>query len=167
MAALENYAAHDSKDFFIQLSGDWTGSYTLYLRPSDPVQVSQIHAQVRPAAMSNYFVMNYSWEFDSKAQEGVFLFAGQKTTASFSWGDSFHSVPEPMQCKGAWADTDCGPKLIFNGSFSVGEGVPEWGWRTEFHAPDRNSLVMEAFVVKPEGAGESRSVLAEMKRIVA
>ena len=161
-----NSTAPDSKDFFAKLSGDWKGTYTLYMRPTDPVSVSDINAQVKPVALNNYFVMNYDWQHDSRPQEGVFLFAGQQETASFSWGDSFHSVPEPMQCKGTWLDTDSGPKLIFHGSFSVGDGIPEWGWRTEFYAPDKDSFIMEAFVVKPEGAGETRSVLAEMKRVV-
>ena len=49
--------------------------------------------------------MTYSWKKGDEAQEGVFLFGGNGKAAPATWGDSFHMVPEPMQCKGELKDS--------------------------------------------------------------
>jgi hypothetical protein len=146
--------------FYAKLSGEWNGSYSLWLRPGTPAQKSDITAQFRSIAKGNYFLMTYTWKQGGKAQEGVFLFGGHGNTATATWGDSFHMVPEPMQCKGELKDG--GKKLIIKGSYAMGRG-PTWGWRTEFTLWGPNALLMEAYNITPDGV-EGLAVKAEMKR---
>jgi hypothetical protein len=151
-----------AKDFYAKLTGDWKGSYSLWLRPGTPAQTSEISANFQSAAKGNYFLMTYSWKRGDDAHEGVFFFGGHGIAATAIWGDSFHMVPEPMQCKGELMDG--GRKLIFNGSYSMGEG-PAWGWRTEFTRQGPNSLLMEAYNIMPDGF-EALAVKAELERII-
>ncbi len=65
-----------AKAFYAKLKGDWTGSYSLWLRPGTPAQKSDIDANFQSAAKENYFLMTYSWKKGDQAQEGVFLFGG-------------------------------------------------------------------------------------------
>lgn len=163
----EKIASHEEtqmksvKEFYSRLEGDWKGSYKLWLRPGTPAQESEIKASFRPAAKGNYFLMTYSWKTGDEAQEGVFFFGGHEKAATVTWGDSFHSVPEPMQCKGELDDR--GEKLVVKGSYSAGEG-PAWGWRTEFTQRGHTSLLMEAYNIMPDGV-EALAVRAELRRI--
>lgn len=150
------------KDFYTKLKGDWKGLYHLWLRPGTPAQKSDITAYFQSAAKGNYFLMTYSWKKGDEVQEGVFLFGGHGKAATATWGDSFHMVPEPMQCKGELKDD--GKKLIVKGSYSMGEG-PAWGWRTEFTQQGPKSLLMEAYNIMPNGV-EGLAVKAELKRVI-
>ncbi len=104
--------------------------------------------------------MTYDWKTGDKTQEGVFLFGGHGKTATATWGDSFHMVPEPMQCKGEL--TDGGKKLAVKGGYSMGKG-PAWEWRTEFTLLGPDAFLMEAYNIMPDGA-EGLAVKAELKR---
>lgn len=151
-----------ARAFYARFKGDWKGSYSLWLRSGTPAQKSVINANFQPAAKGNYFLMTYSWKKGDEAQEGVFLFGGHGKAATATWGDSFHMVPEPMQCKGELKDG--GKKLIVKGSYSMGKG-PAWGWRTEFTQQGPKSLLMEAYNIMPNGV-EGLAVKAELKRVI-
>jgi hypothetical protein len=157
----EEVQINSAKEFYATLAGEWTGSYSLWLRPDTPAQESEFNGTIKSAVKSNYFLMKYSWKRGDKDHEGLFLFGGNGKDATATWGDSFHSIPEPMHCKGEL--TDDGGKLIFNGSYSAGEG-PTWGWRTEFTRQGPNSLLMEAYNITPDGQ-EALAVRAEMERV--
>lgn len=148
------------KSFFTGLKGDWSGKYALWLRPDMPAQRSNIRAEFSSAASGNYFLMKYSWKRGDKPHDGVFLFWGQGNSANASWGDSFHSVPNPLKCEGAVKDG--GKKIVMMSTYSVGSG-PEWGWRTEFTRTGPDSLLMEAYNILPSGV-EALAVRAVMKR---
>lgn len=152
--------ANMAREFYTKLKGSWKGSYSLWLRPGTPAEESQINANFRPVARGNYFLMVYSWKLGEEPHEGVFLFGGHGKTATATWGDSFHMVPEPMQCPGRLADN--GKKMTFDGSYAVGDG-PAWGWRTEFTLRSPDDLLMEAYNITPDGV-EALAVRAEMKR---
>jgi len=149
------------KSFFANLKGSWNGSYSLWLRPGVPAEESDIEANIQPAAKENYFLMTYSWKRGNDAHEGVFLFGGDGEAATFTWGDSFHSVPEPMHCSGDLKNG--GQKLVFKGSYAAGSG-PDWGWRTEFTRQGPDSFLMEAYNITPDGA-EALAVKAELRRM--
>jgi hypothetical protein len=150
-----------AKAFYEELEGNWTGSYSLWLQPGTPAQQSDIKANFQSAAKGNYFLMTYSWKKGEEAQEGVFLFGGNGNAATATWGDSFHMIPEPMQCTGELNED--GKKLIVKGSYSMGEG-PDWGWRTEFTRHDQKSLLMEAYNIMSDGV-EDLAVKAELIRV--
>ena len=97
---------------------------------------------------------------EGKKQKGVFLFGGADNAASATWGDSFHSTPNPMVCTG---EIDAsGSKLTLMGSYSTGEG-PDWRFRTEFTLTGPNELLMEAYNIAPDDL-EALAIRAEMKR---
>ena len=160
--ASEESQIKTAKAFFAKLSGDWKGTYSLWLRPGIPAQKSNISAHFQSAAQGNYFLMTYSWQQGGKAQEGVFLFGGHEKTATATWGDSFHMTPVPMQCTGELMDSE--KKLIVKGTYSMGKG-PAWGWRTEFTLQSPKTLLMEAYNIMPNGV-EGLAVRAELKPVV-
>ncbi len=156
----EEAGIKSTRTFYEMLVGGWTGPYSLWTRPGTPVQKSEITAQFQTLAKDNYFLMTYVWEQGGKTQEGVFLFGGHANEATATWGDSFHMVPVPMQCKGELMED--GKKLVFKAKYSVGQG-PAWGWRTEFTLRGPDALLMEAYNITPEGL-EGLAVKAELKR---
>ncbi len=161
-AQKEEVQTTTARAFYAKLSGNWKGPYSLWLRPGTPAQKSNISAHFQPTAKGNYFLMTYSWKQGGKVQEGVFLFGGHEKAATATWGDSFHMVPTPMQCKGVLKNG--GKKLVITGSYSVGKG-PAWNWRTEFTQQGPNSLLMEAYNIMPNGV-EGLAVKAELKRVI-
>ena len=48
-------------EFYSTLTGDWTGSYSLWLRPGSPAEESEIHANIKPVAKNSFYLMTYSW----------------------------------------------------------------------------------------------------------
>jgi len=158
---IEEAQTTTARAFYVKLTGNWKGPYSLWLRPGAPAQNSNISAHFQPTAGGNYFLMTYSWKQGGKVQEGVFLFGGHEKAATATWGDSFHMVPKPMQCKGELKDG--GKKLVIKANYSVGEG-PAWGWRTEFTLQGPNSLLMEAYNIMPDGV-EGLAVKAELERV--
>lgn len=146
----------DVRAFFERLLGRWQGDYRLWLYPQADVQQSAVDAEIRPAAGGKYLLFTYGWEQGGSRQEGVFLLGGQQEQATATWGDSFHSAPEPMICRGSLADD--GQKLTLYGNYSAGDET--WGWRTEL-TREGNALVMQAFNITPAGQ-EGLAVRAEM-----
>ncbi len=149
------------QEFYEKLTGEWTGSYELWLDPTQPSQNSGIVAHGRLVAKGSYFLLSYSWEWEGERQEGVFLMGGDGEKASATWGDSWHMQPEPMICEGELSEED--QKLVFLGSYGAGPGVPDWGWRTEFTLQGEGAFLMEAYNITPEGL-ESLAVRAELTR---
>ena len=160
--AFEGGPATTVPEFYTRLVGDWSGSYSLWLDPRAPAEKSGIKARVRPAARSAYFLLTYSWTWKGKKQEGVFLLGGKDDSASAAWGDSWHMVPEHMQCKGRLEEE--GRKMVLDGGYRAGPGSPDWGWRTEFTLLDSGSALMEAYNITPDGQ-EGLAVRAEMNRV--
>jgi hypothetical protein len=148
------------EDFHEKIVGAWEGDYSLWLRPGVDAEKSKFRADVRPAAGGAFVLLSYCWSRGDKEQEGIFLLGGAGDKATMTWGDSFHMKPEPMQCEGR-LEKDC--RLIFDGSYSGGPDMPEWGWRTEFALQGAGGLLMEAYNITPDGQ-EALAVRAEMKR---
>lgn len=147
-------------NFYNNIEGNWQGTYSLWLSPESSAEKSNIEATIESVAKGKYFVMTYSWKRSEKEYEGVFLLGGNGTSATATWGDSFHMAPEPMQCKGELDDG----KLLLNGSYGAGSG-PDWGWRTEFIQLDSKNLIMKAYNITPTGE-EALAVRAELKRVI-
>ena len=150
------------QDFYGQLVGDWRGTYFLWLDPNKPPEESRTEVQMRSVAKGAYFLMSYSWTQGGDTQEGVFLMGGRGDAGSATWGDSWHMVPTPMICKGGLQAG--GEKLVFQGSYSGGQGQPDWGWRTEFVLRGRDAFIMEAYNISPDG-NEEIAVRAELDRV--
>lgn len=138
----------DTPSFFRAMQGTWKGTYRLWLNPTVPAEVSTSHATVRAIADGAFCSFSYDWSRGEKHYEGVFLLAGG-ATPSATWGDSFHSAPDPMQCPGR-LDKDS-RKLIFDGKYPAGDGSPDWGWRTEFWITESGKLRMDAYNITPDG----------------
>lgn len=150
-------------EFLHNLVGSWTGYYHLWLAPGAPVDESSTAASVRLVASGRYAEIVYSWYREGKEQGGIFLLGGADGNANATWGDSFHSQPDPMHCPGRLAND--GYRLIFDGSYPVGPGEPDWGWRTEFVLKNPDTLLMEAYNITPTG-DEHLAVRAEYQRAI-
>ncbi len=149
----------DFSNFLSSMTGDWSGTYRLWLHPGAEVQVSQSNAHVSVEGNGAYAVMSYDWVWKEKPQSGVFLFEGPSDHVTATWGDSWHQQPATMRCEGSFSDEG---KLVVLGSYSGGEG-PDWGWRTQFNLVGEDSMVMEVYNITPDGQ-EALAVRAEYKR---
>ena len=146
--------------FYGRLTGDWAGSYSLWLRPGVPVQEYKIKARSAAVAQGHYFLMTYTWKNDKLRRAGVFLLGGKGTSANTSWGDSFHMASQPLLCRGQLSKD--GKTLVFRGKYAMGGG-PAWGWRTEFTLQGKDAILMQAFNIHPSGQ-EMKAVEAKMRR---
>lgn len=148
-------------EFYQAMQGSWSGTYHLWLDPAKPSETSRANATGKMVAKGAYFLFTYQWTQGQKDQEGVFFLAGLGEKATTTWGDSFHSVPKPMECEGFLVDD--GKKLVLNGKYSGGPGQPDWGWRTEFSMEDSTHIKMEAFNISPDGS-EDIAVRCELEK---
>lgn len=139
-AFAQNVGATTMQEFYAHLTGEWTGSYALWVGHGAPSRNSDTVADGRYVSKGGYFLLSYSWEDGGEKQEGIFFMGGDHNMASATWGDSWHIQPEPMICKGVWSED--GQKLVFLGSYGAGPGVADWGWRTEFTLQGEDSFLM-------------------------
>lgn len=149
----------DVRALFTQMTGTWSGIYSLWLEPGQEAHISNTTAKVESETPGAYAVMTYTWAWKETPQSGVLLLGGKEGKAVASWGDSWHQSPAPLESRG---------ELLEDGSYSVrgtypaGEG-PDWGWRTDLILKDSDHLSMVMYNITPEGE-EMLAVRADYER---
>ena len=149
------------QEFYDGLAGQWTGSYSLWLHAGSEAQVSETIAKGRSAPGAADAWLDYSWSWKGAQQAGTFFLRGSGMGTTSSWTDSWHMADEPMECESELLDD--GRRLVLLGSYPVGPGQPDWGWRTEFTLVGPDELLMEAYNISPDGH-EELAVRAEWNR---
>lgn len=130
------------------LTGSWTGTSHLWLRPDDPPADSVSLAEITTLAGDAFLSIAYTWEYDGP-QDGLILLnvrTGNAQTAGV-WLDSFHTAPGLMPVR---TTIDEQGIAVQEGSYSAPPG-PDWGWRIVIDptpAPDFHLLM---FNITPEG----------------
>lgn len=101
-------------------TGSWQGQKLLWLHPEAEVQSSTATIDVTPEAIS------YTWSYQGTPQQGVMRLSEQDGQAVIDWTDTFHAR-DGMRFVGRAAPH----RVVVLGSYSDGQGGPEWGWRIE------------------------------------
>jgi hypothetical protein len=131
------------------LAGNWKGNYrlhTLWLPEKTHDSVSACSVELR--VNGQFLAMEYSWEYESKPQEGVMIIGCDEKSDAVQalWTDSWHMSHKFMICNGT---IDEKGQVKMKGFYSVPDH-PDWGWRTEI-IPETNLLQILMYNVSPEG----------------
>ena len=131
------------------LVGEWKGTNRLHT-PWMPVQLQESNstASVRSKMNGQFLTIEYTWEYESKPQEGMLILGRDSKSDAVQavWTDSWHSKDVLMLCNGS---IDADGRISVVGSYAVPEH-PDWGWRTEI-TPGENSFRYAMYNVTPEG----------------
>lgn len=86
------------------------------------------------------------WAHDGAAKEGEIVLTGPLASCRASFKDTFHA-PDGMVFHGAVS----GCELRLYGTFPIGDGSPDWGWRITLDWADPEHVTLRMFNVKPDG----------------
>lgn len=122
----------------LQPNGSWRGHKLLWMRPDDEPARSDATLEITPNELT------YTWAYEGTPHTGVMRLSERDGQAIVEWKDSFHASTG-MRFEGT---ADAGG-FVVNGSYSDGQGGPDWGWRIEFTA---GALpVVRMFNILPSG----------------
>lgn len=100
-------------------TGSWRGHKSLWFHPGAPELRSEATLEVAPTEI------NYTWSYEDRPQKGVMrLTVGEGVVVD--WHDTFHASAGMVLTGRAEADL-----LAVSGTYSDGQGGPDWGWRIE------------------------------------
>ena len=130
------------------VTGDWTGTKSLYLSPPpEPPASSRCTLAASLVAGGSFVQFNYTWSYDGADQTGVLLFGyDEENAASAAWVDSFHMSSRIMYCTGTAADG----AVSVRGSYAAPPG-PDWGWSMTIKAAPTTELQLVMHNISPEG----------------
>jgi Protein of unknown function (DUF1579) len=139
------------------LTGEWHGTYGLWLEPGTPMRECETDARIEPVLDGRLLQLRYSWSFDGERQEGVALLGRNgEGVYQMAWTDSWHNGDTIMFCTGD------GPEPTVTGTYAESEGP--WRWRTEFAVVDEDHIVVSATNISPDGA-EAKATAAAYTRV--
>jgi hypothetical protein len=149
-------------DLHDRLLGQWTGRKHLWLEAQPtPDTTSESTLVVVPAARGKFLRLEYQWQHDGAAQEGLLLLgnANDRQLATAAWVDSWHMSGRLMACQGS-VDGQGAVSLL--GSYEVPLG-PDWGWRIGITLVGPTDLRIVMHNISPEGNREL-AVRADYRR---
>jgi len=149
--------------FFNRLVGDWEGTVTTWLEPDKIYDESSIRGTFAPAINGRFLRHTYDGFMKDKPRNGEELFAFNPIIKKFevTWVDSFHMSQAILFSDGSEIENGFS---VF-GTWDAGEGIPKWGWRTDYVLNGDDELIVTSYVVTPEGE-ESKGVELIYHRIV-
>ena len=140
-------------------TGTWQGTNILQDPNSGQPEESPALASVTPVLDGRFVRLDYTWEYQGKAQAGSLLigYEAKANVLTGQWIDTWHMGDKVMSCRSSAGESDL---ITLLGSFEAPPG-PDWGWRTDLllHEPDR--LVMMMYAISPD---EEESPAVEAKR---
>ncbi len=154
----------DSKQLFAQLAGNWTGSVNTWFEPGKLADTSDISGCFELLQDGSFLRHTYKSHIQGKPRIGEELIACNKVTQQFqvSWIDDFHMNYAIMFSEGSAIENG----FSVTGSYDIGDGEPQWGWRTEYRVISANELSITAFNITPVGQ-EAKAVETVYTRVKA
>lgn len=145
-----------------RLLGDWVGTNLLRTTwEAVPEHHSASRMTVAPVAKGKFLGLTYTWSHEGKDHEG-FLLVGNANSAdavSAAFVDSWHQGGKVMLATGSIDDAGV---VHFFGTFEAPPD-PDWGWRFALSSPSADELLLEMWVVPPQG-DEDLAVRAQYRR---
>ena len=131
-----------------ELVGEWQGTTKTWFEPDKLADESPMTGTIKPILGGRFALHEYASSLQGKPFEGVAIYGFDLATNRFqsAWVDSFHMSTAIMFSEG-----DAGDKFSASGSYFVGDGHPNWNWRTEIDVVDDGNIVITAYNISPEG----------------
>jgi hypothetical protein len=129
--------------------GTFRGTNRLWLEPGKPPESSPGTL----VASADRLVVR--WSREGEAKEGSLVFRGPPAACRCDFTDPFHA-PGGMIFHGHLAEG----VLRLYGTYGVGEGAPDWGWRIEVDLGDPDRLTLRMVNVEPSGEETAAVILA-------
>jgi len=137
------------KALFNTLQGKWEGKVKTWFDPGKLADESSVVGVFTLLIGGKFIRHSYEGSIQGKPRNGEETITLNSVTKEYevSWFDSFHMNYGLLLSKGK--STDNGFSVF--SKYDVGEGIPQWGWRTEYKLIDNDHLTITAYNVTPEG----------------
>ena len=143
------------------LVGQWQGDNKLWFMPGDPVRESKATAAVVCSEGGNVVVINYTWSYEGKPQEGTLVVRANSAAEDVEvvLVDTWHTAGKFMM----FQKDDAHDGLVaVRGSYAAPPG-PDWGWRIVVASDSVDEFHMLMFNITPDGE-EAPAVEARFRR---
>ncbi|HRE41739.1 MAG TPA: DUF1579 family protein [Ignavibacteria bacterium] len=167
MSKLEESKKNGIHSKLLKMTGNWKGSYKLWLEPDADAMESEVSGTIKPI-MKDMFILH---EYENKIEDqdvygmaiyGCFLKHNELQSA---WVDTFHNGTSIMYSKAKNKNDE----YDVLGHYTGADENDLWGWRTTIEMPDDNSLLITMYNVFPEMDGnpsfEAKAVEFNYKRV--
>ena len=131
------------------LEGEWEGSTKTWFEPNQLADESPMKGSMKNVLDGRFILFEYPGTLTGKSFEGIALIGFSISDDKFqmAWIDSFHMGTGIMFSQGKNSD-----KLFSVLGNYGGVELPEpWGWRTEIELKDRDTMIVTAYNISPEG----------------
>ena len=132
------------------LIGEWSGTTKTWFEEGDPVDTAATSGTIRPLFDGRFVIHEYKSSFQGAAFEGIAIYGYHIKTGKFqcAWMDTFHMGTGIMLSEASKGS----PFYSVLGQYEASADNPElWGWRTEITQQDKDTLIITAFNIQPDG----------------
>jgi hypothetical protein len=139
----------DAEMLFSKMAGTWKGQSQTWFEPGKLADESTMTADITTVFDGRFLKHVYTGTLQGKPRQGEELIAFNAVTRQFqaTWVDDFHMNYAILFSRGT--PTERG--FSVRGAYDVGEGLPQWSWRTEYALLDGDHLTITAYNVQPDG----------------
>jgi len=137
------------EELFKKLVGKWNGPVKTWFEPGKLADESTVTGEFIVLLDGKYLRHTYKGSMKGNPRTGEETIAQNSVTKDYevSWFDSFHMNYAILFSTGK---TTKNGFSVFS-KYDVGEGIPQWGWRTDYELIDDNHLTITAYNVTPDG----------------
>jgi hypothetical protein len=146
---------------FQDMCGSWEGECRTWFEPGVLADTSPIKGTISHVINDQFIRHVYTGSINDTVRRGeeTLILNELGEQVEVAWIDSFHMNYGILFSKGA----QVGPAVSVFGLYDVEPGTPRWGWRTAYRMPSKDTLIITAFNVSPQG-DESKAVEVHYKR---
>lgn len=136
------------QEFGDKLCGRWQGQVRTWFEPDVLADTSTIEGEYSWAIPGKILRHQYRSEINGRPRSGEELLAFNQSSQFWElvWFDTFHMNYGLLMSTGQTTIEG----FSVTGKYAVGNGLPDWGWRTEYRWGAGSELIILAFNRTPE-----------------